>query len=72
MFGEGGWMSFGGGLMLVFWILLAVLIVWLLGLAVPRGRSPGGKSALEILDERYVKGEIGKEEYEQTKRDLSE
>jgi len=35
-----------------------------------RSRHDGG-SAKEILDRRYARGEIDKEEYEQKKRDLS-
>jgi putative membrane protein len=35
-----------------------------------RSRQDGG-SAKEILDRRYARGEIDKEEYEQKKRDLS-
>jgi len=35
-------------------------------------RSPqAGESAREILDKRYARGEIGKEEYEEKKRDMS-
>jgi uncharacterized membrane protein len=30
-----------------------------------------GGSAREILDKRYARGEIGKEEYEQKRKDIS-
>jgi putative membrane protein len=33
-------------------------------------RKPRSESAREILDKRYARGEIGKEEYEEKKRDL--
>jgi len=35
----------------------------------PRSR-PGYDSAREILDKRYARGEISKEEYEEKKRDI--
>lgn len=69
-FGTGmmGW--FGGGVMMIaFWVLLIALIVWI-------ARELGGKNfhsssnALEILKERYVKGEIDKKEFEEKKKDL--
>jgi putative membrane protein len=55
------------------WIIPLALVgalVWLLTRE-PRGPGPGNSwSALEILEERYARGEIGKEEFEQKKRDL--
>jgi putative membrane protein len=64
----GGMMLFGG----LFWILVLALgvaaFVWIV-----RGRPPGSQarsSALGILEERYAKGEIQREEYLEKKRDL--
>jgi putative membrane protein len=66
-----GWGWFGLTHMLLWWLLLilgvAVLAKWLIG-----GRRSSGSRALEVLQERYARGEIGKEEYEQKKRDLAD
>lgn len=67
--GEGSWGWWGphvlGGLL--FWIVLIVAGVLLAGaLRRPRGEP----SALEILERRYARGEIGREEYELKRRDL--
>ena len=38
----------------------------------PQGRGGGGRSpGLDALEERYAKGEIGREEHLQKKRDLT-
>ena len=59
--------------MLLFWALLILgvfaLIKWLAGEASSRG-APAQKSALQILEERYARGEIEREAFEQKKRDL--
>ena len=59
----------GYGLLVV---LLVVAVAWVAGRGVTQGGSGGtpGKSALDILKERYARGEIGKEEFEEKKRDL--
>ena len=72
--GAGWGMGFGGGLfMILFWVVIVVAVVmlvkWLAG-GSSRIDLPRGKSALDILKERYARGEIGKEEFEQKKRDL--
>jgi putative membrane protein len=66
------WHSFGGGFMWIFWILLIAVIWWAVRFASGRegGSTEKQKSALEILDERYAKGEIEREEYEQKRNDL--
>jgi len=73
----GGWGMgwFGGIFMIVFWVLvimgLAFLIKWLI--QTTKGASPeqGSSGALDILKERYVRGEIAKEEFEQMKKDIA-
>ena len=57
-----GWYG-GGVMMIVFWAALIALIVWAVREA--SGRSVHHSSqALNILKERYAKGEISKEEFE--------
>ena len=65
-----GW-GFGGGIMmLVFWIAFALLVLWAIK-AFSQGRdNKGSTSASDILKERYAKGEINKEEFEQKRKDL--
>ena len=69
----GGWSIFGAVHMLLWWGLLifgiAVLAKWLFT-GDSREERQVGNRALEILRERYARGEIGKEEFELRKRDL--
>jgi len=80
MMGPGMMGGFGGGwLMPVYFVLFLVLVIWGVGaLSGGAGLSGGGESgsrapdsALEVLKKRYARGEIGKEEYEERKRDLT-
>jgi len=66
------WHGYGGGMMWVFWILIVVALLWFVAFATRRGDIPSKKekSALEILKERYAKGEIEREEFEQKQKDL--
>lgn len=78
MMGWGGTM-FGGIGMLLFWGVIIVLLVLFarsfMGGARTQSRSQSprsGSTALDILQERYAKGAISKEEYEQRKKTLTE
>ena len=57
-------------MMFLFWILFIVGLVvgirWLLG----KGNEQKQDSAIEILRQRYARGEINKEEFEVKKKDL--
>ncbi len=73
MFGW-GFGAFGMLFMLVFWGLIiagiVLLVKWLVEQSRAGGPRPGGESALDILKQRYARGEIDKEEFEAKKRDL--
>ena len=72
MMADGFGMGFGGGIMWLFWILLILVIVWAVKAVAGSSNSPTdkGKSALEILQERYARGEIDQQEFEQKRKDL--
>lgn len=69
-----GWGMLGIVQMLLWWVLvilgIAVLAKWLFG-GGPRRDERGADRALEILGERYARGEINKDEYEQKRRDIA-
>lgn len=73
--GMGWWMVFGGVWMIVFWGAVIAAIVWAVTRLGRRGGSSSGETgkgkALDIAKERYAKGEISREEFEQIKKDLS-
>lgn len=75
-----GWMVGGGLMMLLFWGVLIFLVglgIWAL---IRSGQQRSGDSsqtsvakqdrALEILKERYARGEITKTEYEEMRNDI--
>lgn len=64
--GMGPW---GWILMVAFWVAVVALVIWTV-------RSTGGQArpdpdqALRILDERFARGEIDQQEYEERRRVL--
>ena len=73
MMGGYGWGWFMPIIMIVFWGLVIWGIVALVrGVASPSNTGPSNQadSALEILKRRYARGEINKQEYEESKINL--
>lgn len=80
-YNDGGWYGmgmghtlFGGAMMIIFWVVLIFVVVYLvrgLGSHAP-SQHPPRQTALEILEERFAKGEIDKEEFQERKKHLSE
>lgn len=71
-----GWgMGFGGIGMILFWALVVIGVVvlarWLVN-GPWGGGSSREKTALDLLKERYARGEINREEFERKKRDLNQ
>jgi putative membrane protein len=69
------WMWGAGGLammlvMLVFWGAVIAGIIVAIRWVVAQGRPGPGDRALDILRERYARGEIDKQEFEAKSRDL--
>lgn len=62
----------GGGmyLMMFFWLLLIVGLAWLTASLVTRRQSVSTANPGEILEQRYARGELAREEYLLMKADL--
>lgn len=73
---SGGWtwghMFMGWGMMAIFLIAVIVIVVLLArGSGGDGGRSNGSSLALDILNERYARGEIDSAEYQERKNAVS-
>jgi putative membrane protein len=66
--------SFGWIWMIFFWAVVIALVVWVVKKLTERGTTPIDSTVptkpLDIAKERYAKGEITKEEFEQIKKGL--
>lgn len=71
--GNYGWMGFGMISMALLWILIIVAVVALVRLIWKSQSAPTGQfedTALDILRERYARGDISPQEFERKKREL--
>lgn len=72
--GSGGMMGTWGGMMAVggLWMILPVLLVVLLvyALVTPHQAGTGPQDAITILEARYARGEIARDEYLRVREDL--
>ncbi len=69
--GAGWWMAFGGLWMVLFWGGIIALIVWGITRISRHNDSTRKRDPLDTAKERYARGEISREEFEQLKKDLS-
>ena len=68
-----GW-GFGGIMMIIFWAALIFFVVWIvreIGSRNHSDKTSHSKTAMDILKERYAKGEMDKKEFEEKKKDLT-
>ncbi|MFC1866506.1 SHOCT domain-containing protein [Chloroflexota bacterium] len=71
MLGCGADWGFWGIFMILFWGGLIALIIWgVMKLSKKENGNETKSNAMDIARERYAKGEISKEEFEQIKQDL--
>lgn len=71
--GHGWFMGLGMGWWWIIGIIVFIVVTWLIIKNVNiknRSYFPGNKSSLDILKDRYAKGEIDKEEFEERKKGL--
>jgi putative membrane protein len=67
----GAWSLVMFAIMLLFWAVVIIGLVLGIRRLLRLGEAPHTDAALDILRQRYARGEIGKEEFESKKRDLT-
>ncbi|MGV8893212.1 MAG: SHOCT domain-containing protein [Burkholderiaceae bacterium] len=74
-YGMSGSFGFGWIFMILFWVVIIVgviaLVKWMITSSGMGRRGGGNNTALDILKERYAKGEIDEQEFQKRKRDLT-
>jgi putative membrane protein len=69
-FDGGFYMGFGGIWMVLWWVVIIASIVLLVKWFSEDRSRPRDKTALEILKERYARGEINQAEFERMRSEL--
>jgi len=68
-----GW-GMGMGWWWIIGVIIVVIVVWVVVKGMNQNNQSAnqrtGKTAMDILKERYARGEIDKEEFEERKKDL--
>ena len=76
--GMGWWMLWGGLMMILFWGAIIALVVWSVQAISRRddGHAQSGaippRTPLEIAKERYARGEISREQFEEVRQTLEQ
>ena len=70
-----GFGGFGFLFMAIFWIGIIAAAIWLLSNLFPKNNTTDttngdGETAVSILQKRYARGEINKEQFEQMRQEL--
>lgn len=74
--GMGWWMLWGVFMMIFFWGGLIALVIWAVrsftgGTDAGSGAGTAREKALSVVEERYARGEISRDEFIQIKSDLT-
>ncbi len=65
--------GFGFGFLeIIFWVFVVLLVVRVMNKSSHHMAGNSSKDAVDILKERYAKGEINKEQFESMKKDLKD
>ncbi|MBC8414665.1 MAG: SHOCT domain-containing protein [Nitrospira sp.] len=67
-----GWgMGFGWFFMMAFWLLVILGVIYLISSLLGKGKNTKkSENTLEILNQRYARGDISRAEYIEKKNDL--
>ena len=68
---SGGWILFNWLWFAFFWGGIITLVIWIVRRVTGRDGSEKSHPALDIAKQRYARGEISREEFEQIKKGLS-